>query len=84
MNGRVVFLGLLLICVAADARKSTEVPRRPACTGSGSMCPMNFEPVCGDNGETYPNECVMCVRLRETNSAVMIIKNSPCQPDSGI
>nr|XP_061791471.1 probable pancreatic secretory proteinase inhibitor [Nerophis lumbriciformis] len=60
MAGRLLLLGLLLICVAAD--KGAQ--RRPSCPYPDGLiaCPMNLAPVCGSDGETYANECTLCVQ----------------------
>ncbi|CAG11534.1 unnamed protein product, partial [Tetraodon nigroviridis] len=62
MTGRAVFLGLLLICVTADAGKSGTL-RKPSCPDSEQImaCPLNLAPVCGSDGNTYANECTLCV-----------------------
>ncbi|KAA8595046.1 hypothetical protein FQN60_012181 [Etheostoma spectabile] len=65
MIGRVVFLGLLLICVAEDAGKNSGLLRKPSCPNVGEeimACPLNLAPVCGSDGNTYANECTLCAQ----------------------
>ncbi|XP_059716005.1 double-headed protease inhibitor, submandibular gland-like [Haemorhous mexicanus] len=57
-------LGLVLLGCLSDLA----VAQRRANCGAymmsgktmGVICPRNFEPVCGTNGRTYPNECSLC------------------------
>uniref|UniRef100_A0A8C6ZXV4 Kazal-like domain-containing protein n=1 Tax=Nothoprocta perdicaria TaxID=30464 RepID=A0A8C6ZXV4_NOTPE len=41
-------------------------------------CPRNFNPVCGTDGETYSNECVLCQSNSENNKDVQIFKRGSC------
>ncbi|KAG5270218.1 hypothetical protein AALO_G00190100 [Alosa alosa] len=75
---------LVLLCLAvlysADAEDKSRLYRRPAC---GDMtvtqaCPLNYSPVCGNDGTTYPNECALCVHRLETNADILIVKEGRC------
>ncbi|CAB1325488.1 unnamed protein product [Coregonus sp. 'balchen'] len=76
---------ILLICLAvlfsaADAEDRSRLYRRPSC-GDMSLtqaCPLNYSPVCGNNGNTYPNECSLCVHRLETNADILIVKDGSC------
>uniref|UniRef100_A0A8C7FKK6 Probable pancreatic secretory proteinase inhibitor n=1 Tax=Oncorhynchus kisutch TaxID=8019 RepID=A0A8C7FKK6_ONCKI len=52
----------------------------PSC-GDMSLtqaCPLNYSPVCGNDGNTYPNECSLCVHRMETNADILIVKDGSC------
>lgn len=37
---------------------------QPSCPDMEQIvaCPLNFAPVCGSDGDTYANECTLCVQ----------------------
>ncbi|XP_077201794.1 serine protease inhibitor Kazal-type 2 [Paroedura picta] len=41
-------------------------------------CPRNFNPVCGTDGKTYPNECILCSTNREEKKNVQISTKGSC------
>ncbi|KAM7000281.1 putative pancreatic secretory proteinase inhibitor [Tautogolabrus adspersus] len=75
---------LLLVCVAvflyADAEDKSRDYRRPSCVGMSvaQACPLNYSPVCGSDGVTYPNECSLCVHRLERNADILIVAEGPC------
>ncbi|XP_023048004.1 serine protease inhibitor Kazal-type 2 isoform X2 [Piliocolobus tephrosceles] len=41
-------------------------------------CPRDFNPVCGTDMITYPNECTLCMKIRESGQNIKIIRRGPC------
>ncbi|CAG7734118.1 unnamed protein product, partial [Allacma fusca] len=51
--------------------------RRPICR-CGEVCTMDFNPVCGSDGKTYANECVMRTEACRTQRDLRIIYRGKC------
>ncbi|XP_003129067.1 serine protease inhibitor Kazal-type 2 [Phacochoerus africanus] len=41
-------------------------------------CPRDFSPVCGSDMATYPNECTLCMKIREDGRDIKVIQSGPC------
>ncbi|XP_059846210.1 trypsin inhibitor ClTI-1 [Hypanus sabinus] len=41
-------------------------------------CPMNYAPVCGTDGNTYPNECVLCFQIKQRQTNIRISRRGVC------
>ncbi|NXL51279.1 ICHY inhibitor, partial [Podilymbus podiceps] len=42
-------------------------------------CPLLHLPVCGTDGNTYANECQLCVEQMKTRQDIRILKDGECQ-----
>ncbi|NXT06480.1 ICHY inhibitor, partial [Prunella fulvescens] len=56
-------------------------PFQPACEDLAHLqaCPLLYLPICGTDGNTYANECQLCVEKMKTRQDIRILKDGQCQ-----
>ncbi|KAL7838223.1 hypothetical protein AOLI_G00266270 [Acnodon oligacanthus] len=73
----------LLLCVSVllcwSAFTAADDSYEPNCSRYANLiCTREFEPVCGDNGQTYPTECVLCQKNIIDNQQVKVAYKGEC------
>uniref|UniRef100_A0A8C0W9A6 Kazal-like domain-containing protein n=1 Tax=Castor canadensis TaxID=51338 RepID=A0A8C0W9A6_CASCN len=51
----------------------------PNCNYDSYECPEITDPVCGTDGITYSNECMICMKNRKHRIPVLIREHGPCK-----
>ncbi|NXO32243.1 ICHY inhibitor, partial [Cisticola juncidis] len=56
-------------------------PFKPVCQDLADLqaCPLLYLPICGTDGNTYANECQLCVEKMKTRQDIRILKDGECQ-----
>ncbi|XP_040831912.1 serine protease inhibitor Kazal-type 1 [Ochotona curzoniae] len=74
----VFLLGALALLSLSDKTRADSQGRMANCNSEGIGCPRNYNPVCGSDGNTYSNECMLCVENQKRQTPVLIRKSGPC------
>ncbi|XP_053911069.1 serine protease inhibitor Kazal-type 4 [Cuculus canorus] len=78
----VVVAALVTLFAAGGAEQNEEHGlRKPVCGDMVELqaCPLLLLPVCGTDGNTYANECQLCVQKMKTRQDIRIMKDGECQ-----
>ncbi|XP_029797706.1 serine protease inhibitor Kazal-type 1 [Suricata suricatta] len=74
-----IFLLCALALLGLSGNTRAAMPGREAnCNSQVTGCTKIYNPVCGTDGKTYSNECVLCVENQKRQILVLIQKSGPC------
>nr|XP_060621554.1 serine protease inhibitor Kazal-type 1-like [Anolis sagrei ordinatus] len=68
-----------IFCYSANAEIGASDEKEPVCERyHPPACPRIYDPICGTDGVTYGNECILCNENRKRNLHIRIKKSGTC------
>ncbi|KAM9103707.1 serine protease inhibitor Kazal-type 1 [Megaptera novaeangliae] len=74
----IFLLTALVLLSLSGSTRANFLEREAKCTNEVNGCPKIYNPVCGTDGVTYSNECMLCIENKKHRIPVLIQKSGPC------
>ncbi|XP_007474157.1 serine protease inhibitor Kazal-type 1-like [Monodelphis domestica] len=75
---RIFLLLSVTLCCFLDTIQAQEFPRVAICHYKIPGCTRHYRPICGTDGRTYANHCVLCQENDKREVQVLIQKHGEC------
>ncbi|KAI5941977.1 serine protease inhibitor Kazal-type 1 isoform X2 [Manis javanica] len=74
----IFLLGALVLLSLSGNTRADFLGREANCNKEMTGCSKIYKPVCGTDGNTYSNECMLCIENQGRQVAVRIKQSGPC------